>query len=318
MGTPRFAVPTLTRLCDTGLVPVAVYTQPPRPVGRGLRVVPPPVAGEARLRGLPLRQPEVLQRRAELEHLADLRPDLILTVAYGKIFRRRLLEMPRYGCLNLHPSLLPQYRGLSPVQRAILRGDPETGVTLYRMVAAVDAGPILAQRVTAIEPGETAGVLAARLAQLGAALVVATLPELVKGRLKPRDQDPERASFAPRLCRTDGLLDWRLPARQVARVVRAFDPWPGTYTFCKNVRVKVLAVEVVDETPRDVAPGTLLEIGKGRPPLVATQPGAVALLRVQPASCQAQEGYAFCCGRRLSAGDRLTAHPTAPGTASRG
>jgi len=308
MGTPEFAVPALVRLCEAGLPPVAVYTQPARPTGRGLRVSAPPVAQEAERRGLPLRQPEVLQGVAELALLRELAPDLILTAAYGKIFRERLLALPRLGCLNLHPSLLPRYRGLSPVQRAILRGDAVTGITLYRMVPEVDAGPILAQRRVPLQSGETAGELTLRLAEIGADLAVEVLPALASGRVEAAEQDHARASYAPRLTREDGRLDWRLPAGQVARMVRAFNPWPGAFTFCAGTRVKVLEVEAVDEKPREAAPGTVLQVGRGGPPLVAALPGAVAVLRVQAESCQAQGGDAFCCGRRLRAGDRLLAH----------
>jgi methionyl-tRNA formyltransferase len=311
MGTPQFAVPTLMRLCDAGLAPVAVYTQPPRPVGRGLQLTQPPVAAQALAAGLALRQPEVLQSRAELEHLRALAPDVILTVAYGKIFRPRLLELPRCGCLNLHPSLLPRYRGLSPIQRAVLRGDRTTGVTLYRMTDEVDAGPILAQAEVAISPTENAESLAERLACLGADLVCRNLRAHVVGELVPHLQDPALASFAPRLERNDGLLDWRLPAHQIDRVVRALQPWPGTFTFCHTLRVKVREVAVVDEAPRRVPPGTLLAIGKGRPPLVATLPGAVELRAVQPENCRPQDGIAFCCGQRLKPGSRLTGAPLA-------
>jgi methionyl-tRNA formyltransferase len=267
------------------------------------------VALEAEARDLPLRQPEVLQRRAELDALEALSPDLILTVAFGKIFRPRLLSLPRLGCYNLHPSLLPRYRGLSPVPRAILRGDAATGVTVYRMTEGVDAGPIVAQREIALAPRETGGTLTARLAELGAELLVSVVRRLEDGPLEARPQDESRASFAPRLERDQGRLDWRLPATQVDRVVRAFDPWPGTFTHCRRLRVKVLEVEAVDEMPRAEPPGTVLRIRGGEAPLVATLPGAVRLLRVQPESCRPQEGAAFCCGQRLCEGERLTGAP---------
>jgi methionyl-tRNA formyltransferase len=314
MGTPPFAVPALTRLCESGLVPVAVYSQPPRAVGRGLRPAEPLLAIRARELGLHVRQPEVLQRPDELARLSELAPDVIVTVAYGKIFRRRLLELPRRGCLNLHPSLLPRYRGLSPIQRAVLRGDSETGVTLYRMVAAIDAGALVAQQAVAIEEAETAAHLTARLALAGADLIARSLRAWVAGEITPREQDASRASFAPRMERSDGLIDWRLPARQIAQLVRAMTPWPGTYTYCRAMRVKVLSVVPVDEIPRRVPPGTLLSRGKGRPPLVATLPGAVELVGLQPENARPQDAIAFCCGQRLVPGDRLTGAPAGDGT----
>ena len=312
MGTPEFAVPALARLCESGLTPVAVYSQPDRPSGRGLRLRRPPVAEEAGRRGLPLHQPERPQQPEEMARLEALAPDAIVTAAYGRIFGERLLALPRFGCLNLHPSLLPRYRGLSPVQRAILRGDPVTGVTLYRMVRDVDAGPVLAQRELAIGVRETAGELTMRLADLAADLLVDALPAIAAGRLSASEQDPELASYAPRLERDDGRLDWRLPAIQIERLVRALSPWPGAFTFCGAFRVKVLEVRAVDETARREPPGTVLRVGKGAPPLVAALPGAVEVLRVQAESCAAQSGDAFCCGRRLKAGDRLHACPSCP------
>lgn len=309
MGTPEFAVPTLQRLCHQGLPPIAVFTQPSRPGGRGLRVVPPPVARAAEALGLPLRQPDRLQGGAALAELEAQAPDLILTAAYGRIFRRRLLALPRLGCYNLHPSLLPELRGLSPAPCAILRGDATTGVTLYRMVEAVDAGPIVAQEEVAIEPRETGGALLQRLGTLAAELASRALPALAAGGLIERPQDEARATFAPRLERRDGALDWRRPASQIDRVVRAFDPWPGTFTYLRRLRVKVLAVEPADEMPRSEPPGTLLLSPGNAPPLVVTLPGAVRLLQVQPEGGRAQEGAAFGRGQRLREGDRLTAAP---------
>jgi methionyl-tRNA formyltransferase len=314
MGTPEFAVPTLQRLCRQGLRPIAVYSQPARPGGRGLRVTPPAVAREAEALGLPLRQPEVLQRREEMDALAEMAPDLILTAAYGKIFRRRLLALPRLGCFNLHPSLLPRYRGLSPVPLAILRGDAMTGVTLYRMGEAVDAGPIVAQQPVPIVPQDSGGELTRRLAEIGAELVARAFPELAAGRLAERPQDESRACFAPRLERELGRLDWRLPATQIDRLVRALDPWPSTFTFCRGRRVKVLSVEPLDEITRSEPPGTVLRSRGDEPPVIAALPGAVRLLRVQPDSCRPQDGAAFCCGQRLEVGERLT--PTPPGEAA--
>jgi len=238
-----------------------------------------------------------------------LAPDVILTAAYGKIFRPSLLGLPRRGCLNLHPSLLPLHRGLSPIQRAILRGEATTGVTLYRMTGDVDAGPVVAQVETPIGAQETGGQLTQRLALLAAELAVTRLEAWASGELPERPQDEERASFAPRLDRADGRIDWRLPAQQVERLVRAFSAWPGAYTYCRATRVKLIEVEALDEIPRRVPPGTILAGGRGMTPCVAALPGAVALRVVQPENCRPQEGIAFCCGRRLRPGHRLTGEP---------
>jgi methionyl-tRNA formyltransferase len=312
MGTPAFAVPALLRLCERGLRPAAVYAQPARQAGRGLKLVQPPVAQAAQELGLELRQPETLQTKTELAFLADLAPDVIVTAAYGKIFRRRLLELPRLGCINLHPSLLPRYRGLSPIPWAILRGDDGTGVTVYRMEEGVDSGPILFQRTEPIRPDDTAHTLGERLGQLGADLLCRAIQSLAGGELAPRPQDEAAASYAPRLERDHGRLDWRLPAAQVDRLVRALDPWPGTFCFLGGARVKILAVEAVDLVPRRAAPGTMLRAGGREAPLVAALPGAVALRRVQRENCRPQDGEAFCCGQRLQAGCRLTPYPACP------
>lgn len=309
MGTPEFAVPSLRRLCAEGFSPVVVYTQPDRPSGRGRRPQPPPVASEAVGQGLQLRQPETLQDRSEMSWLAELQPDLIVTAAYGKIFRRRLLDLPRLGCINLHPSLLPRYRGLSPIQWAILRGDRETGVTVYRMTTEVDAGPVLAQLVEPVRPDDTAGSLGRRLAILGADAIVRTVRDLATGQLPGRAQDEELASFAPRLERHHGQIDWRLPAAQLDRLVRAMDPWPGTYCFVNGLRVKILEIAVKDEVQRSEPPGTLLDVPANAPPIVAALPGAVALSRVQPENGRAQDGAEFARGRRLKVGGRLRPRP---------
>ena len=315
MGTPEFAVPTLRQLCEIGSAPVAVYAQPARRKGRGLLVSQPPVAEVAEELGLPVRQPRVLQRPGERAFLKKLAPDLIITAAYGKIFRRRLLELPRLGCINLHPSLLPAYRGLSPINTAILRGDALTGVTVYRMTPGVDSGPILMQRTAPIERSDTCGTLSPRLAQLGAELVCEVVRALDAGQLAGQPQDENLASFAPRLEREDGRLDWRRPATQIEQIVRAYDPWPGTFTFLGARRVKILAVTALDNAPRPEPPGMLLSVGGKEPPIVAALPGAVALTRVQPENCKPQDGVAFCCGQRVSPGCRLTPWPAANGGA---
>ncbi|MCK4304075.1 MAG: methionyl-tRNA formyltransferase, partial [Candidatus Eisenbacteria sp.] len=282
--------------------------------GRGLKLIQPPTACAAEDPKIPVRQPAVLQQRAELTFLKQLAPDLIVTAAYGKIFRRRLLALPRLGCINLHPSLLPRYRGLSPIPWAILRGDPLTGVTVYRMTEGVDSGPVLLQRAVEILPNDTGGSLGSKLAIYGAQLICQAVRGLADGKLHGVEQNPEAASYAPRLQRQDGLLDWRLPATQVERMVRAFDPWPGTYCYLRKARVKILAVSVVDEIPRRVAPGTILSADGKHPPVIAALPGSVMLRKVQPENSRLQDGASFCCGHRVTEGERLLPRPTHPGS----
>ncbi len=304
MGTPEFAVPSLRALCDAALTPETVYTQPARRKGRGLKVVQTPVGQLSEELGLSLRQPDVLQNRAEMDFLRQLEPDLIITAAFGRIFRRRLLELPQFGCINLHPSLLPLYRGLSPVTSTLCCGDTVTGNTVYRMVKDVDAGPILLQREERVDPDDTCGSLTRRLGERGGDLVVEVVRRLAEGSIQAIEQDHERASFAGRLCREDGRLDWNQPAEKIKDLVRAFTPWPGTFTYKDDIRVKVLKVRMVDDLERDITPGTFLE-SEGQSPVVAANPGAVELLEVQCENSRAQDGIAFCNGQRVKQGMRL-------------
>lgn len=304
MGTPEFAVPALGQLCAAGLAPEMVYTQPARRRGRGLKVVQTPVGRLAEELGLSLRQPQVLQNREEMGLLRELSPDLVITAAFGRIFRKRLLELPRLGCINLHPSLLPLYRGLSPVTSALFNGDQVTGNTVYRMVKDVDAGPILTQREEAIRRDDTCGSLTMRLAELGGALVVETVHGLASGSITGSPQDHDRASFAGKLCREDGRLDWNQPARRIEDMVRAYDPWPGTFTFKEDTRVKVLKVRAVDDFAHEEIPGTLMK-SENRLLLVAANPGAVEMLKVQCENCCPQNGITFCNGQRVKPGTRF-------------
>ena len=239
-GTPEFAVPTLAALVDSGLPPLQVISQPARPVGRGQRVQDPPVAAWARQHGLEVAQPERVRDAELLASWRDLAPDAAVVVAFGQIFRRRLLDLPRLGCINLHASRLPYYRGAAPIQAAIAAGETRTGVTTMRMERGLDSGPILLQEEVDIGPDETTAELAPRLAAVGAGLMVRTLRELDAGTLEPRPQRHELATYAPRLAKSDGLVDWRLPAARIHDRLRAFTPWPGLTGEIRGQVVKIL------------------------------------------------------------------------------
>jgi methionyl-tRNA formyltransferase len=239
-GTPDFALPTLEALCRAGREPVRVVTQPARPVGRGRRLQDPPVAEWAREQGLEVVQPERVRDPAFVTALARLEPAVAIVVAFGQIFPRELLELPTHGCINLHASLLPRYRGAAPIQAAIAAGDSETGVTTMLMEEGLDTGPILLQEELAIDPQETGGRLSERLSRQGAGLVLTTLDELEAGRLESRGQNDDEASQAPRLKKTDGELDWSLPATQIFNRLRAFTPWPGVFSHLRGQPVKIL------------------------------------------------------------------------------
>jgi methionyl-tRNA formyltransferase len=244
MGTPRIAVPTLEALVVDGQDVVGVVTQPDRPAGRGHGLLAPPVKLAALRYGIPVLQPERLRRAEAVESLRALNPDVIVVMAYGQILRPTVLQLPRFGCVNVHPSLLPQYRGVAPINWAILEGQSETGVSIMLMDEGVDSGPVLAQARARILPDDDAETLGDRLADLGADLLVRTLREWAAGRVTPVPQDSSRATFTRMLRREDGLVDWNRPAVEIERRLRAFQPWPGLHTTWSGRTLKLLRVRV--------------------------------------------------------------------------
>lgn len=300
MGSPDFAVPVLEALV-TRFPVVGVVTQPDRPSGRGNRLTPPPVKVRAQELGLPVFQPPRVSRPEAVEQLKAWAPDLIVVAAYGQILKPRVLQLPRYGCLNVHASLLPRWRGASPVAYAIWEGDKETGVTIMLMDEGLDTGPILTQRKEPIHPDDTAATLGARLAHLGAELLVETLPGYLKGDIRPQPQDDRLATYAPLLKREHGRLDFAQTAERLARQVRAFDPWPGTFTFWKGKRLKVLQAQARDLS----SPGPGIPLVVEGYPAVGTEQGVLVLTRVQLEGRRPVDGAAFLRG----AGREWTSHP---------
>jgi methionyl-tRNA formyltransferase len=297
-GTPRFAVPSLEALATRHEV-VAVVTQPDRPAGRGRRPTPPPVAVRARELGLRVLQPERL--RDVREELERLQPDVGAVVAYGKLLPGWLLALPRHGCVNLHPSRLPRHRGASPVQAALLSGDPVTGVSVVRVTEELDAGDILGQRDVPIRPDDTAGTLLERLSQEGAGLLVEVLDALERGQVTARPQDPSEATYCGRLTKEDGRIRWDQPAEVVERHVRAMDPWPVAHTLHRGVPLRLWRVRITDgEGP----PGQVLRLTPDGF-VVATGSGAVEVLEVQPASGRRMPASDYARGYRVQVGERL-------------
>lgn len=259
MGTPEFAVPTLEALLAAGYPVKGVFTQPDRPVGRGKEIAMPPVKQAALAAGIPVFQPQRLRGDAEaLETLRRLAPDCIVVVAYGQILPEEVLNLPRYQCLNVHASLLPRYRGAAPIQWAILNGDTETGVTTMLMEKGLDTGPMLLKATTPIGPEETADVLGRRLSEIGADLLVRTLPPWFAGELVPEPQDDAQATYAPMLKKEMASLDWSQGAKTLHDRVRGLYPWPGTITTLAGQTVKILASSVSDRPADDAAPGTII------------------------------------------------------------
>ncbi len=282
MGTPDFAAPVLTALIRQNFNVVAVVTQPDRPSGRGKKLAPPPVKVVAQQAQLPVLQPEKLRQPEAFAALAAFQPDVIVVAAFGQILRPNVLELPPHGCINVHASLLPRWRGAAPIAAAIRAGDAETGITIMKITMGLDAGPMLAQRAIPITPQHTGGSLTAELSQLGAELLVETLPAWLAGQIEPQPQADELATLAPKLEKEAGQIDWRWPAVEIERHVRAFNPWPGAFTASARGPIKILAVEVAAPgVPGAYPPGTLFKHNKQ--PLVATGQGAVRLALVQPA-----------------------------------
>jgi len=294
MGSAEYSVPSLMALTMAHQV-VGVVTQPDRPAGRGRKVIANPVKRLAEASDFPVYQPTTLRTPEAVSHLAGWEPEVIVVAAFGHILRQPILELPPHGCVNVHASLLPRWRGASPVAAAILAGDTETGVTLIKMDRGMDTGPILAQEPTGIEVDDTAATLSARLAELGAQTLVEVLPPYLAGDLVPQRQPERGVTYASMLSKEHGLIDWRMPAVQIDRQVRAFTPWPGTYTFWEGTMLKVLEVIPFEDWTGSEGPGTIVE-GEVSP-MVATGEGAVWLTRLQPAGKNAMAADAFLRGR---------------------
>jgi len=292
MGSPDFALPTLKALNDNFNV-VGVVTQPDRPSGRGRKLQQPDIKRLAIKLELPYVQPASLKEVSAVEKLKDWAPDVIVVAAFGQILRENVLNLPLFGCVNVHASLLPRWRGAAPVQAALLHDDI-TGVTIMKMDKGLDTGPILSQRALPIADEMTAGVLFDQLAQMGADLLIDTLPKYIDGEIKPQPQDDQKATYAPRLKKEDGKLDFSQPAAFLARMVRAYNPWPGAYQFFDDTRLKILKAHVVDSLTAQ--PGTRL-IYEGKPAWDTGQ-GLLILEEVQAAGRSRMSGEEFLRGAK--------------------
>lgn len=292
MGSPDFALSVLQALYENYPV-VGVVSQPDRAAGRGRELKPPPVKTLALELGIPVIQPEKLRQPEALEQLRAWSPDVIVVAAFGQILRQDVLDLPPFGCINVHASLLPRWRGAAPINAVILHGDEETGVTIMKMDAGLDTGPILSQRSVRIEPDETAGSLFEKLSRLGADLLLAALPAYLSGEIVPRPQPEEGVTYAPTLKKEEGRLDFSRPAKELERKVRAFNPWPGAYFEWDGVLLKVHRAGIRPGKKRE---GERL-IVDGLP-AVGTSDGLLVLEEVQPAGKKPMPGKAFLAGAR--------------------
>ncbi|TAM50985.1 MAG: methionyl-tRNA formyltransferase [Acidobacteria bacterium] len=304
-GTPDFAVPTLEAIVAARHEVLLVVTRPDQPSGRHLHMTAPAAVAAARRLGLPLAQPEKLGVDDFLARLRALAPEVAVVVAFGRLISPRVLRVPRRGFINLHPSLLPRYRGPSPIESAIAAGDETTGVTTMLLDEGMDTGPILLQREVAIGPRERAPELEARLATLGADLVVETLAKLADGTLTATAQDPSRATVTGKLDRKLGRIDWQLGAGELACRCRAFDPWPGLFTNFRGARLKVHGLEAAAAPAGDEAPGTVVAVSTAGI-AVRCGGGTVALLtEVQREGKRRMPADAFIIGERVAPGERF-------------
>jgi methionyl-tRNA formyltransferase len=314
MGTPDFAVPSLQALITSpcpsilrgGWEVVAVVTQPDRPKGRGKKLTPPPVKVIAEQAGIKVLQPATLKAEEAVTQLVALEPDLIVVAAFGQILRKNVLELPAHGCLNVHASLLPRWRGASPVTAAIRSGDSETGVTIMRMDEGLDTGPIIARRSSSIRSNHTGSSLTQELAELGAMLLVETLPAWLLGQIEAQPQDNNLATMTRLLKKQDGEIEWTQSAAEIERQVRAFSPWPGTFTHGPRGQIKILTVNLAGESvvgPNRAEPGLVFK--HKRAVYVATGQGAIHLLSVQPAGKKAMTAEALLNGQPDLLGARL-------------
>ncbi|MCI2048379.1 MAG: methionyl-tRNA formyltransferase [Lachnospiraceae bacterium] len=304
MGTPAFAVPVLDALRENGQEICLAVTQPDRESGRGREVQASPVKTYAQKWGIPVFQPERVKRPEAVEKLREAGADLIVVAAFGQLLSQEILDLPRLGCINVHASLLPKYRGAAPIQWAVIDGVKETGVTIMQMDAGLDTGDILAQERVPLESGETGGSLYEKLSSVGGKLLVQVLPEIEAGTVHRVRQDEAAATKVSMLRKEMGEIDWSRDAASIERQIRGMQPWPGAYTLMNGRRLKVYAAEAGPDAAEEHTPGTVLEAGPDALK-VSTGKGVLGLLEVQAEGKKRMPVREFLRGSSLCPGDRL-------------
>jgi methionyl-tRNA formyltransferase len=295
MGTPDFSVPVLRRLIHEGYDVIAAVTQPDRPVGRKRILTPPPVKAEALKHGIPVFQPEKISLQEELEKILDLKPDLIVTAAFGQILPNQLLQAPKYGCINVHASLLPELRGGAPIHYAIIQGKEKTGITIMYMVEKLDAGDILTQVVVPVTETDTVGTLHDKMSKAGADLLSQTLPRLLAGTLTPVPQNSEAATFAWNIKREQEKIDWTMSGTQIYNQIRGMNPWPVAYTTLNGTVLKIWASEK-SVHPVSAEPGTIVQLAEDGIIVAAGDGTAVKITELQPAGKKKMDAKQFLLG----------------------
>jgi methionyl-tRNA formyltransferase len=307
MGTPDFAVPSLKALLDSGENVVCVITQPDRPKGRGRKLTPPPIKELALQAGLRVLQPEKIRDEEFLAKLKEFNPDLIVLTAYGRILPDSLINLPPYGTINVHGSLLPKYRGAAPIQWALINGETETGVTIMQMDKGLDTGDILLAEKLPISPDDTAGSLFVKLAELGGTALKKALKQLRTNKLTPIKQDDSLATHAPLLKKVDGLVDWSKSAQQISCLIRGLDPWPTTYTTLAGKRFRLFSPLVISQSDcqiTDSGPGIVCQVDR-RGLVISTGSGYLLIREVQPEGSKRMGVDAYLRGHPIKSGTRL-------------
>jgi len=301
MGTPEFALPTLAGLIDNEVKIVGVFTQPDRPKGRGRKLEASPVKQLALEHGLPVFQPQRLRDQDAVRQVRELRPELIVVVAYGQILPQGILDIPRYGCINVHASLLPRHRGASPINKAIIEGDPMAGVTTMQMDVGLDTGAMLVKKSLDVFSNEDAGELHDRLAQLGREAMDETLARLCAGTLNPEKQDDRCSTYAPMLKKEDGLIDWSRPAAAIHNQVRGLYPWPGAFTYLNGEVLKIADTRIAQDSGE---PGQVLALDKCGV-VVACGEGSLQIRKLQLPGKKMLAAADFVRGAKLQPGEKL-------------
>lgn len=297
MGTPDFAVPVLQQIINDGYDVIGVVTQPDRPVGRKRKITPPPVKVEALKHNIPVFQPEKIREEQSLQEILDLKPDLIVTAAFGQILPKKLLDAPKYGCINVHASLLPELRGGAPIHYAIIQGKKETGITIMYMVEQLDAGDMISQVKVPIDERDTVGSLHDKLSEAGAKLLSETLPKLLKGVVTPIKQKDEEATFAYNIKREDERINWNRPGEEIYNHIRGLNPWPVAFTTLNGETLKIWWGEKVEIT-QTAEPGTIIDVASDGLIVATKNNTAIKITELQPAGKKKMSTEQFLRGNK--------------------
>jgi methionyl-tRNA formyltransferase len=304
MGTPDFAVPVLQQLIDSPYHVAAVVTQPDRPVGRKKVMTPPPIKRLAEKANVPVLQPEKVRNPQAIEDILSYKPDLLVTCAYGQILPEALLNAPKYGAINVHASLLPEYRGAAPIHKAIMDGKRETGITIMYMVKALDAGDMLSQVKVPIEDEDTVGILHDKLSEAGAHLMMETIPDLIEGRIKPVPQDESKVTYVSTLSRDDERIEWKNAGVSIYNHIRGMDPFPGAFTIWEDKPLKIWKAKKV-EVKSEAFPGSILKIDQEGFTVKTGDNTGIKVIECQPSGKKRMTASDFLRGAAMSEGDVL-------------